>query len=96
VVWQVPGTASALAAESVAGGPDVGATGAFDPAVDGRTLHFQPTPNGFRDAETSTEWDVLGHGVAGPLANRALAPVEHVDTFWFAWAAFLPSTRILS
>ena len=95
VVWQVPGTASALASPSVAGGPDVGSTGAFDPTVDGRILHFEPTPAGFRDRETSTTWDVLGRAVAGPLTDRTLTPVVHVDTFWFAWAAFVPSTRII-
>jgi hypothetical protein len=28
------------------------------------------------------------------LTGRALAPVVHGDHFWFAWAAFQPTTRI--
>ena len=96
VVWLVAGTASALADSTIAGGPDVGATGAFDPELDGRVLHFDPAPDGFRDRETGTTWDVLGRGVKGPLADRLLTPVVHVDTFWFAWAAFRPAMRVLS
>ncbi len=26
---------------------------------------------------------------------HVLTAVEHVDTFWFAWAAFLPRTRVI-
>jgi hypothetical protein len=39
---------------------------------------------------------VLGEAVAGPLAGFQLTPVDHVDTFWFAWAAFHPTTRIIA
>jgi Protein of unknown function (DUF3179) len=31
----------------------------------------------------------------GPLVGAALEPVIHVGTFWFAWGAFLPDTRIV-
>ena len=51
-------------------------------------------PQGFRDHATGSTWDVLGNATAGPLAGARLTPVEHVDTFWFAWAAFLPETRV--
>lgn len=96
VVWAKPGTASALEDVSVAGGREVGATGVFEASFEGRELHFDPVPGGFRDRESETIWDVLGHATAGPLAGKKLTPVEHVDTFWFAWAAFLPDTRIIA
>jgi uncharacterized protein DUF3179 len=96
VVWFAAGTASALADSTIAGGHDVGASGVFDPVLDGRALHFDPAPEGFRDRETGTTWDVLGRGINGRLANRRLTPVVHVDTFWFAWAAFRPATRVVS
>jgi hypothetical protein len=51
--------------------------------------------DGFRDRETGSTWDVLGRATAEPLAGRSLEPVEHVDTFWFAWAAFRPDTTIV-
>jgi hypothetical protein len=94
VVWLEPGTASALDEFSVDGGRDVGATGVFDPVVDGRRLTFEAAEDGFRDRETGSTWDVLGNATGGPLAGSTLTPVEHVDTFWFAWAAFLPETRL--
>ncbi|MEJ7799759.1 MAG: DUF3179 domain-containing (seleno)protein [Ilumatobacter sp.] len=31
----------------------------------------------------------------GPLNGSSLDAVEHVDTFWFAWSAFLPDSAIL-
>src|SRR5262249_59954545 len=41
-VWWQPGTASALSSGTIAGGADVGATGAFSPVVAGRRLPFRP------------------------------------------------------
>jgi hypothetical protein len=94
VAWLQRGTASALDESSVDRGRDVGATGVFEPTVEGRHLTFESRKNGFRDRETGSTWDVLGNATAGPLAGSKLTPVEHVDTFWFAWAAFLPETRV--
>jgi hypothetical protein len=94
-VWLEPGTASALDAGSVAAGKDVGSSGVFVPVVDGRTLSFQRSDDGFVDDQTGSRWNVLGQAVDGPLAGAALEPVVHVDTFWFAWGSFLPETRIV-
>lgn len=95
VVWIQPGTASALDRASIATGRDIGTTGVFDPTLDGRVLHFAAERGGFRDRETHSTWDVLGHATGGPLAGRSLTPVTHVDSFWFAWAAFRPTTKML-
>ncbi len=94
VVWFEPGTASALDRERVASGRDVGATGVFEPVLDGRRLHFSPEKDGFIDQETRSRWNVLGLAVSGPLAGRSLTPVAHVDSFWFSWAAFRPTTMV--
>ena len=52
VVWWQPGTGSALDASTVAGGRDVGTTGAFDAVVGARHLTFMPGPDGgFRDSK---------------------------------------------
>jgi hypothetical protein len=96
IVWWQPGTASALSGTTIAGGTDVGATGAFSPVVGGRRLHFLAVAGGFRDRETGSHWSVLGHADAGPLAGQSLTPVTHEDTFWFVWAAFRPHTRVIS
>jgi Protein of unknown function (DUF3179) len=95
VVWLDPGTASALDTGSVAGGRDVGATGVFVPEADGRELTFARTADGFVDDQTASRWNVLGQAIDGPLTGAALEPVIHVDTFWFAWGAFVPDPEVV-
>jgi hypothetical protein len=41
VVWSIGGLRSALDTNSITEGRTVGATGAFDPVLDGRRLHFR-------------------------------------------------------
>jgi len=95
VVWLEPGTASALDADQVVDGRDVGATGVFRPRADGRALTFVRADDGFVDDQTGSRWNILGRAVAGPLEGSRLRAVEHVDTFWFAWAAFRPDSQIV-
>jgi hypothetical protein len=94
-VWHLPGTASALDQVDTAAGRDVGATGVFRPIIDGRRLAFTRDGDRFVDEETGSRWDIFGTATDGPLAGAQLEPVEHVDTFWFAWAAYQPDTRIV-
>ena len=94
VILYQPGTLSALDDEEIKRSRAVGATGTFSRVVDGRTLTFEPTAEGFRDRETGSTWTLLGHAVKGPLARRRLTAVPHVDAFWFAWAAFNPATSV--
>lgn len=96
VVFWKPGTAAGLEAGRVSDGRDVGATGVFDPTVDGRRLTFRAVDDGFQDNETGSRWDIFGRATSGPLAGRSLTAIPHVDTFWFAWAAFRPDTTIIS
>ncbi len=94
VLFHRPGAVSALDDSEIAHSRVVGATGAFSPAVDGRVLSFERVPEGFRDRETGSTWTLVGHAVMGPLAGKRLRPIPHVDAFWFAWAAFHPTTSI--
>lgn len=55
------------------------------------SIHHQQHPV---DDETGSRWDIFGIALDGPLAGERLVAVEHVDTFWFAWAAYQPDTRI--
>jgi hypothetical protein len=89
------GTASALDAGEVTDGRDVGATGVFRSTHDGQVLAFTRTGDGFVDTETGSSWDIFGTAVDGPLRGTRLEAIEHVDTFWFAWAAFAPDTAVL-
>lgn len=95
VVFWMPGTASSLDDNEVAGGEDIGATGVFVPEVDGEVLTFSATDDGFVDAETGSTWNLLGHATDGPLAGSTLEALPHVDTFWFAWSAFQPDSAII-
>ncbi len=95
VVWAERGTSSALETSRVDGGRDVGATGVFAATVDGEVLEFERTDDGFVDDRTGSTWNVVGSAISGPLEGTQLDALEHVDTFWFAWAAFSPDTRVL-
>ena len=95
VLW-APGTASPLDLRDAIG-RDVGAAGAFDPSVEGRTLTFERRggPDAvIMDRETGSSWSITGVATGGPLAGTRLIPVAHANPFWFAWAAFVPATRI--
>ena len=94
-VFFQPGTRSALDAPSIADSRAVGATGVFDRELNGQTLTFQPSGDGFTDAETASQWNILGQATAGPLAGQQLTPIVHANHFWFAWAAFRPDTEIV-
>lgn len=95
VLWHKPGQASALDADTVAGGADIGSVGVFVPVVDGQRLHFEPAADGFWDTETGTRWNILGQATAGPLKGSQLRPYRHLDTFWFAWVTFHPDTELV-
>ena len=87
-VWHRPGTASALDAADIAAGADVGATGVFIAEIDGAPVEFAAGPDGIVDTATGSEWNIFGQATAGPLTGVQLERVDHVDTFWFSWAAF--------
>ena len=88
------GTVSALDGRSIEGSRDVGATGVFDPILDGRKLTFRADGDSIVDNETESVWSILGKATEGPLTGEELAPVLHDNNFWFAVAAFRPDTKI--
>jgi hypothetical protein len=96
VVFHTDGTTSALDARNIAESEDVGATGVFDPNLDGQTLTFVQEGDLIMDEQTGSTWNVLGQAVDGPLAGQQLTPIVHGDHFWFSWAAFKPDTVIYS
>ena len=93
VLWTA-GTASALDAQLIAEGRDVGAAVAYSRVLGEQTLTFVWVEGRILDQETGSAWDGLGQGLAGPLAGRQLTPVVAFNHFWFSWAAFKPETRI--
>ena len=94
VVFHTDGTSSALGAATIAQAEDVGATGVFDPNLNGQILTFTKVDGVITDEETGSTWNVLGQATDGELAGDALIPLAHGDHFWFSWAAFRPNTVI--
>jgi hypothetical protein len=90
VIFWAPGTASALDDPVIARGRDVGSTGVFRP--DGRTFAVQAGQ--IVDQQTGSTWSITGRAVGGPERGTRLAPVAHLDSFWFAWQAYRPDTLV--
>jgi hypothetical protein len=94
VFWK-EGTASAVDSARISEGRDVGTTGVFYRSLDGVEFTFTANPDGtFTDTETGSTWDILGVAVDGPLMGKSLESIPHHDTFWFAWAAFIPDSKV--
>ena len=94
IIFWTAGQASALDDATLAGGRDVGSVAVFDPVVDQTTLRFEYDGEFFVDSETGSRWSIAGDSVAGPLKGVQLNRVPHLDTFWFAWAAYEPGTHL--
>ena len=94
VVFFQDGTRSALDSDLFAFSKDVGATGVFDPVLEGRKLTFGYEEGQIVDDQTGSTWNILGHAVDGELVGKMLTPIIHGNDFWFAWAAFNPDTAI--
>ena len=95
VLWHKSGQASALDEDTVASGADVGTVGVYEPVVGGRRLTFEADGEVFRDRETGSRWNILGHATGGALKGKRLKPYRHLDTFWFAWVTFHPDTELV-
>jgi hypothetical protein len=94
VIFWAPGTASALDAQFISDGQDVGSAIAFSRILDGQELTFQLDDDRIVDEETGSTWDFLGTALSGPLEGEQLEEVVGVNYLWFAWAAFKPETQI--
>ena len=92
-IWSA-GTASALDAQQIAAGRDVGAGQAYLRVVDGQLLEFRAAAGGVQDLQTNSQWDLLGRAISGPLQGTQLEAVVSVNHFWFSWVAFKPQTRV--
>ncbi len=95
VLWLRAGQASALDEREISEGADIGTVGVFSPRLDGRRLHFYSIGDQVLDRETGSTWNVLGRATEGSLEGSRLDLVQHLDTFWFAWAQFHPDTALV-
>ena len=67
----------------------------FLPVDDGDKLTFAAEGDGFVDEETGSTWNIAGEAVDGPLTGTRLEQINHLDTFWFAWATYQPGTELV-
>jgi hypothetical protein len=72
----------------------VGAATVYVRALDGQLLTFTFDGTNIVDKQTGSVWDILGRATNGQLAGKTLTPVVAVNSFWFAWAAYQPHTRV--
>jgi len=95
-IWWSAGTASALDADAVAEGRDVGSVVVYDRRLHGRLLTFAVADGRVSDEQTTSLWGRDGVAVSGPLIGERLRAVTHDAPFWFAVAAFRPDARIVT
>lgn len=94
VIFWKSGTSSAVDTSDIAQGQDVGTTGVYSPILDNTLLNFVPYKDGlFKDTQTESTWNILGMAIDGIYKGKQLTPLIHHDTFWFAWAAFMPNNE---
>jgi len=94
VIFFQHGTQSALDSDLFGFSKDVGATGVFDPVLDGRKLTFSLDGERIVDDQTGSTWNIVGQATEGEHVGQTLTPIVHGNHFWFSWAAFKPGTLI--
>ena len=89
------GTASAIDARYIREGRDVGATGVFDPTLDGEKLDFTGDGAEITDVQTGSKWDLFGRAISGPLVGKRLTAIPNsASQLWFSWAVHRPNTLV--
>ena len=90
IFWKA-GTASAVDSGIISQGQDVGTSRVYLSTVGDQVFTFDANDDGtFTDQETGSTWDIFGEAIDGTLAGTRMMSLPHHDTFWFAWAAFVP------
>lgn len=69
-------------------------------ALEGKSLSFRVRRDGgqtrIEDAETGSVWSPLeGRAIKGPLLGQQLKRVPYLHSFWYAWSAYRPETRVV-
>ncbi len=72
----------------------------FRARIEGRALSFRLRSRGketvLEDTETHSLWlPMEGRAVQGPLTGKRLEPVPYMQSYWYAWSAYRPKTRVL-
>ena len=94
VVFHGKGAVSAMDKRQIAESKQAGSTGVFSPILEGQTLAFTKTKEGFVDKQTQSTWNITGKAIDGKLKGKRLKRLVHGDYFAFAWLVFKPKTEI--
>jgi hypothetical protein len=95
VMFSRGGMASPLDSDRIEAGRPIPAATAFERRLDGRVLKFDVREGKYLDAETGSEWNILGEAIAGPLRGKRLPSLDSGVHFAFAWLAFNPESEIV-
>ncbi len=88
------GMRSALDREPIARSKRLPAANVFIARSGGQELDCVIDGDGFRDRQTGSRWNLLGHAIDGPLAGQRLQALPGGIHFAFAWLAFKPDSEI--
>lgn len=74
----------------------------YDRKVNGQLLTFSVFDDDnddtlfmLKDNETGTTWTIEGRAIEGELSGQSLTRIQNAyNAFWFAWAAFWPTTDV--
>ncbi len=59
-------------------------------------LHKRGNQTFLEDVETGSVWSPLeGRAVEGPLQGKRLKAIAYLRSYWYAWSAYRPQTRIV-
>lgn len=67
----------------------------YNREVDGKELAFEMVAGELRDKQTRSIWSMEGECLSGVYFGRSLQPHPTYHAFWFAYAAFYPSSIIV-
>jgi hypothetical protein len=81
--------------------PEAETPGVYRAVLEGKALSFRALKRGgetlVEDIETGSAWSPLeGKAISGPLAGKRLERVPYLHSFWYAWSAYRPETRVIS
>lgn len=94
IVLSREGTLSVLDDASIKNSRTVPSATAYESTLEGRRLTFEAKDGAIVDKETSSQWNIFGTAVAGPLEGQQLKPAQSGLHFAFAWLAFNPDSEI--
>jgi len=96
VVFSKKGMFSAVDEQWIDDSRRIAAAVAYDRRYKNKVLTFKFVQNKIIDEHTKSEWNILGHAIAGPLKGVKLKSVDRGVHFSFAWLAFQPQSEIYS